>query len=172
MSKKEFRLKEFIVGKLRAATRKFPSFNEAKKLAKVNVRVEYNNGDSFLTVFPENGDPFSVSVHKKAQNRERVMYRCAMCGKLFFDYMYLINKKGVIKKMSMLAIDHVNPVVPVDRDHISWDDYITRLFCDVSNLQVLCNFKGEYNGERSCHSKKTKKEQQERAAHRAQKKCT
>lgn len=168
MAKKEqaFNLYNFLVGKLRSASRKFPNFNEAKKMAKVPVKVEYHDGDNFVTVTPLDPSllPFKVKVHKKAQNRERVMYRCAKCGRLFFDYEYLPKKKGGFKKTAMVAIDHIDPVVPVDRDKISWDEYIARLFCDVSNLQVLCNYPGEYDEQRSCHSLKTKEEQRARMA--------
>jgi hypothetical protein len=170
--RQEFNLDNFLIGKLRAASRKYPNFNEAKKLAKVPVKVEYCEGDDFVTVYPldKSMPPFKVKVHKKAQNRERVMYKCAHCGRLFFDYEFLPKKKGGVKKTSMVAIDHIEPVVPTDSDKISWDDYIDRLFCPVSNLQVLCNYPGEYNGVKSCHAIKTKAEQQERKEHKGKRK--
>jgi hypothetical protein len=166
---KEFRLKEFLIGKLRAASKKYPPFNEAKKLAKVDVSVKYNPEDETLDVCTDQGERIRIKVVKKAQNRDRVMYRCAHCKELFFDYMYILDKDGEIKKKAMLAVDHIEPVVPIGKEDVSWDEYIARLFCDVSNLQVLCNYPGVYNGKRSCHSKKTKEEQQARLANKTRK---
>jgi hypothetical protein len=48
-------------------------------------------------------------------------------------------------------VDHKEPVIPVgilSRD-MSWDDIIERIFCDRTNLQVLC---------KGCHSIKSKEE--------------
>ena len=66
-------------------------------------------------------------------------YKCAGCDGEFV-------KKDV-------QVDHVLPVVdPVDGFQ-GWDVYITRMFCPVENLQVLC---------RNCHSKKSKSESKTR----------
>ena len=58
----------------------------------------------------------------------RGKYRCAKCNELF-------GPKEV-------QVDHIIEIGKL----ISWDDWITKLFCDVSNLQVLC---------KSCHLAKT-----------------
>jgi len=50
------------------------------------------------------------------------------------------------------AVDHITPVVPIT-GFDSWDGVIERMFCEVENLQVLCN---------SCHTKKTKEEKDAR----------
>lgn len=50
---------------------------------------------------------------------------------------FYFEKKGI-------KVDHIIPVGPPKED---WTGYITRLFCDESNLQVLCNY---------CHDEKTK----------------
>lgn len=161
MAKKEFRLKEYLIGKLRSATRGHPRFTEAKQKAKVNVKVVFNEQEMLAYVTPEKGKPFTVKVYKKMQNRERVMFRCAECGKLFFDYMYLpTKKKGKFKKTAMTAIDHIESVVPVDVGFTTWDSYIERLY--EGELQVLCNYPGELDGVKSCHKIKTSIENSQR----------
>jgi hypothetical protein len=162
MAKKEFRLKEYLIGKLRSATRGHPRFTEAKQKAKVNVKVVCSEDGTSVAVYPEKGKPFKVKVYKKMQNRERVMFRCAECGKLFFDYMYLpTKKKGKFKKTKMVAIDHCSPVIPADGiGFTTWDNYISRLFD--GELQILCSYPGELEGIKSCHAKKTKSENEQR----------
>lgn len=61
--------------------------------------------------------------------------RCAHC-------------KKAVKK---LQVDHIIPVGPTPGSKnatpdITWDGFINRLFCDVSNLQALC---------KPCHKVKT-----------------
>jgi hypothetical protein len=166
-----FDLKLYLIGKLRAATRKCPYFNQAKSERKIKVSVEYTekeDGTKWLksTILEEKfgykvGDVVNTHIYKKAQSRDRVMYCCAECGKLFFDYVDLPKKKGGLKKTSMLAIDHVEPVVSVIDGFAGWDVYIERMFN--GKLQILCNYPGEIDGKPSCHHVKTKKEQEERA---------
>jgi 5-methylcytosine-specific restriction endonuclease McrA len=62
-------------------------------------------------------------------------YKCADCGEEF--------------PQKEIQCDHINPVVSPLDGFIDWDTFIDRLFCEASNLQVLCT---------SCHNKKTKEE--------------
>ena len=84
--------------------------------------------------------------------RKAVRYKCANCGKLFM-------RKDI-------AVDHIDPVIPLDGEFDSWDKFVERLFCDKSNLQVLCSYelkdKDKYGGESSCHHKKTQEERKQR----------
>ncbi len=48
-----------------------------------------------------------------------------------------------------IQIDHIMPVVDPATGHTTWDKYINRLYCEVSNLQVLC---------KPCHKLKSKEE--------------
>ncbi len=52
---------------------------------------------------------------------------------------------------SYCVVDHLTPLVPLDRalDEMTWDELLDRLWCDISNLQVLCE---------TCHKLKTKVE--------------
>lgn len=62
-------------------------------------------------------------------------YKCAKCGGHF--------------PSSAVQVDHIVPVVATNSGFTSWDDYIDRLFCEKTNLQVLC---------KPCHKVKTKEE--------------
>jgi hypothetical protein len=50
-------------------------------------------------------------------------------------------------------VDHIRPVVDPQVGFVSWDEFISRLFCDKSNLQVLCS---------DCHTVKTANERKTR----------
>jgi 5-methylcytosine-specific restriction endonuclease McrA len=84
--------------------------------------------------------------------RKAVRYKCAECGKLFMS--------------KDIAIDHIEPVIPLDETFQTWDDFVERLFCDKNNLQVLCSYRlkdiDKHGGEKSCHHKKTQLERQQR----------
>ena len=55
--------------------------------------------------------------------------------------------------MKDVQVDHVAPVVDPKRGFKGWDEYISRLYCESDNLQVLCI---------PCHKKKTEKERKKR----------
>ena len=71
-------------------------------------------------------------------NREGKHYLCALCEGEF--------------PAKEVEVDHIEPVIP-SKGFTSWDDYIARLFCDKSNLQVVC---------KGCHKIKSYNEGQER----------
>lgn len=78
----------------------------------------------------------------KATGRMANHYTCAGCGELF--------------PQKECRADHADPVVgPEGFD--GWDTYITRMFCPVSNFQILCN---------PCHTKKSNLENEERRQER------
>jgi len=79
--------------------------------------------------------------------RSRVRYRCAMCGELF-------SQKNV-------QVDHIENVVPLWKKEadMTYDEIVRGIFCDKSNLQVLCSTPMVRNeGNPSCHRKKTNEE--------------
>lgn len=61
----------------------------------------------------------------KAKN-PKVFYVCAHCKQEF--------------RSNAVQVDHIDPVVPLNipSRHLSYNDLIARLFCDESNLQILC----------------------------------
>ena len=77
---------------------------------------------------------------------QRGIYQCGKCSHYF--------NSGEVE------IDHIIPVgaSPGSRyatSETNWDDWIGRLFCDPSNLVVLC---------RECHAEKTTDERNKRIA--------
>lgn len=66
---------------------------------------------------------------------------------------YLCNECKQIFPTKEVQVDHVLPIVDPEEGFLSWDKFIANLFCEKSNLQVLCTF---------CHTKKTKKENTKR----------
>ena len=49
--------------------------------------------------------------------------------------------------MKEVQVDHIMPVIPINQTihELGWNEYISRLFCLLINLQVLC---------KPCHKKK------------------
>lgn len=80
--------------------------------------------------------------------KKAVRYTCYACGREFMR--------------KHIAVDHINPVIPLDEAFTTWDKFVERLFCDKSNLQVLCSYKlkekHNFHNEPSCHYKKTQQE--------------
>lgn len=66
-------------------------------------------------------------------------YKCALCG-----------NDHPVKEM---AVDHIEPIVPVDHK-ASWDEIIARALVEKQGFQVLCR--------EPCHKDKTDKENAER----------
>ena len=50
-----------------------------------------------------------------------------------------------------VAVDHKKPVVDPAVGFVDWNTFVSRLFCEKKNLQVLCT---------ACHKAKTMKEKQ------------
>lgn len=73
---------------------------------------------------------------------ERGLYKCNICSKTF--------------KKQDIRIDHIDPVVAIS-GFTDWNDYINRMFCDESGLQVICSFD---------HDIKTKIEKEARKIHK------
>jgi len=93
------------------------------------------------------GARITQSVKKKDGTKAKrlsVRYMCAECNKLY--------------KISEIQVDHINPVIPIGTksSDMTWDEIISNLFCDVSNLQVLCT---------KCHKIKSSTERKARAAY-------
>lgn len=67
--------------------------------------------------------------------KDAVQYRCNVCGSFVGS--------------TLVSVDHINPVVSVSEGFIDFNTFIERLFCDASNLQVICD---------DCHNTKTQTE--------------
>ncbi len=62
---------------------------------------------------------------------------------------------GLIEAAYQMQVDHINPVIDLHQslDDMTWDQVVGRLWCDLSNLAVIC---------KPCHKLKSKIENQER----------
>lgn len=68
---------------------------------------------------------------------------------------YKCNECGGVFPASEVEVDHIIPVVDPSVGFVSWDEFISRLFCKKENLQVLCE---------TCHDKKTSEERKVKSA--------
>jgi 5-methylcytosine-specific restriction endonuclease McrA len=64
--------------------------------------------------------------------KDAVQYRCNACGQW--------------SPSTKVAVDHISPVIDVQAGFVDWNQFVDRLFCDASNLQVICD---------TCHDAKT-----------------
>ena len=181
---KKSELQDYIEKKLRSASQKWPDTYNTKHRVKIHVSVSYVNGDDFVTVSSPRMEitlvdgslyvleprTLKVPVKKKAQNRDRTMYMCEQCKRLFFDKEWVVKKDGGLKNESMIAIDHVEPVVSLLTGFVDWNTYIARLFPGQQGLQNLCNYSGLRDGVQSCHKIKTAEEKAISAARERQEK--
>ena len=77
-------------------------------------------------------------VFKNGKVKTKLMFKCAGCLDLF-------------EKQETQA-DHIIPTIDV-KGFKSWDDYMSRLFCEPSGYQILCI---------SCHLSKSLSENKQR----------
>lgn len=59
----------------------------------------------------------------------------------------------------LLEIDHIQPIVPVDKslESMDWNELVDKIWCEPENLKAVC---------KECHRSKTKSETKERAMHK------
>lgn len=86
----------------------------------------------------------------------RGLYLCAGCG----EHVPNTIKDETGKRVKNVHVDHINPIIDPATGWISWDDTIERMFCELPNLQVLCN---------ACHTIKTNEEKAIAKARRSNK---
>ena len=71
------------------------------------------------------------------------------------------KKKGQAYRKKNAIVDHIYPVVDPNVGFVSWDVYISRMFCELSGFQVLCD---------KCHAVKCSEERALRTANKQAKK--
>jgi len=91
--------------------------------------------------------PISETI-KNARTR-RGYYLCNGCGQEVTNSIVVDGKR---KKH--VFCDHVQPVVDPTTGFTGWDDFVNNLFCEESNLQLLCS---------TCHNKKSSEERMTRS---------
>jgi hypothetical protein len=70
--------------------------------------------------------PARNAVLKKARV-SRGQYECIKCG------------PGKTYDRHSISVDHLNPVVDPEKGFTTFDEYISRMFCEESGFQVLCD---------------------------------
>ena len=110
---------------------------------------------------------------KKRHFKGRAVYQCPSCEKHFYtgssdkNYELLIEEyKDLIKcKEKDLHMDHVEPLVPYDKDldSMSLEEIAERVYCwdNEENLSYIC---------KQCHTEKTSKEKSIRSKYKKLKK--
>ena len=114
-------LQGLIMGAIKRVYRRSPV--RLKVLKDAEVRMTKTNKDGTIA------------------KKEAVFYVCSSC--------HTHAKSQRSKNHPQIHIDHIDPVIPVDRPLKSWQEFLDRLFCDIDNLQCLCDV---------CHSEKTQAE--------------
>jgi 5-methylcytosine-specific restriction endonuclease McrA len=93
--------------------------------------------------FPNKAGALKAAFTKRKRNtrtnRLGKHYRCAGCGGEF--------------PHREVQVDHIEPVVSAENGWTNWDDFVSRLYCSVDGLQVLCM---------KCHTLKTQAENKQR----------
>lgn len=139
-------------------------------MAKKKKKPKYNKNSAIRSAIRRafSRSPVVQEVLKEARTEEpkynkngslakkpSVFYTCAECKKKF--------------KGTEVAVDHIDPVIPIDQTFKDWNTFVDRLGWEVKeNLQVLCSYllknKHLHGDIPSCHHKKT---QEEKAARKA-----
>ena len=158
--KKSFNFNSFLTKVLRASFKKTPMYHNTLAMAKEEYFVESKTGKPM----------------------RRVGFRCAGCKRRFREYLELDKEPDVIqfekvpkaiaegrkKKIKMIAVDHVHPIVDPDEGFDGWGKYIQAHF--FGECQVLCNYPGKIDDKESCHAVKTREENAVRVQTRKKKK--
>lgn len=80
-----------------------------------------------------------IGTKLNGQPKYKYFYKCQGCS-MFTPH------------VELLEVDHIDPIGPLDRsdpNNIDWSRHIYRMYCDLENLQALCNI---------CHKRKTHKQ--------------
>lgn len=83
---------------------------------------------------------------KKKAHVARGLYKCDECGQEVPPTVFNEEKR---KRVKNIFVDHIEPIIDPATGFTTWDECIERMFCDSSNLQLLC---------KQCHSAKSQEE--------------
>lgn len=83
---------------------------------------------------------------RKRANVSRGLYKCELCGNEVPPTIMDTEKR---KRVKNVFVDHVVPIIDPAVGFTTWDACIERMFCDSSNLQLLC---------KACHTIKSHEE--------------
>lgn len=85
--------------------------------------------------------PPKYEVLKEAATEKKINWKT---GRLAQHY--LCNSCGKEYPLKDVQVDHIDPVIDPNTGFVSWDEVVSRMFCEKSGFQVLC---------KSCHVEKT-----------------
>lgn len=94
---------------------------------------------------------------KKRAHVSRGLYKCEGCGSEVPLTIYDEDKR---KRVKNIFIDHIIPIIDPAVGFTTWDECIERMFCDSSNLQLLC---GDCHKVKSVEEVSVAKERRRRA---------
>jgi hypothetical protein len=120
-----------------------------KRLIKGGIRRVFRQSIEMRTVLHSTRIELPPKILKDGSSgkKNQVRYKCAICGGLF-------SQKDV-------AVDHIDPVIPLNKseEEMTIDEMAYRIWCDIDNLQVVCNMTLKQNGGvPSCHLAKSLEE--------------
>lgn len=80
---------------------------------------------------------------KKKRKVDPATFKCDHCSIIIYEGKKTLEKTGLLEKYDNVIcvkshMDHIIPVVDPAKGWDGWDQFITRLFCDESNFQLLC----------------------------------
>lgn len=110
------------------------------------------------------------NVVKRTQKAAPSTYQCEKCNIYVYEGLSETKMKEHGKTLDAeiikgkVHIDHIAPVIPINgfkNTEWDWNEFMSNLFCDKTNLQVLCE---------ECHKEKTMYENELRKVVRRKKK--
>ena len=109
-----------------------------KKTRKYNLKSRITSALRRIWRFhPVRSQCYKDALHQKRSRSKDDVYKCGKCD--------FLGTRGEFD------LDHRNPVICPQAGFVNWDTYIDRLFCDPSNLWLLCKV---------CHVEKTNDEKE------------
>lgn len=97
---------------------------------------------------------------KNSLKCDKALFSCELCDTLIYEGASEKNYEALKEKYAprkvikcKVQLDHIDPVVEVEKGFIDWNTYIERLWCDPANYQGIC---------KQCHADKSKEEMGER----------
>lgn len=85
-----------------------------------------------------------ISEVQKEARVARGLYECAGCK----EHVPNTVRDGR-RRVQNIFVDHIDPVVDPEVGFTTWDDFISKMYCEKDNLQLLC---------KACHDIKSAEE--------------
>lgn len=145
---------QWLDQKLRSVCQKWPPYYGTRNRYRQEVHITHvkQERERSFRVYTEEGLFFFA--HHSPKLGRRIIFECEQCATLYLDKDYVQNKNGSWRRRTMVAVDHVEPVVPIT-GFVDWNTEIARMFPqETGGFQCLCVY---------CHAKKSAEEAGQRA---------